>query len=146
MKKFSKSIMASQGDECEERTCYTCVNCILEFTKKLVAYLQRQHFLIIEHGRILPTPLGKAAFTSSIPPEESRQIFADLVDARQTQLVLETDLHLLYLITPHFKGLREPNWNAFIKQFKRLTKAELLVADVYQITAEYLQWAREIRP
>lgn len=102
--------------------------------------------MIIEHGRILPTPLGKAAFTSSIPPEESRQIFADLVDARQTQLVLETDLHLLYLITPHFKGLREPNWNAFIKQFKRLTKAELLVADFYQITAEYLQWAREIRP
>ena len=60
--------------------------------------------------------------------------------------MLETDLHLLYLITPHFKGLREPNWNAFIKQFKRLTKAELLVADIYNITADYLQWAREIRP
>jgi DNA polymerase theta len=109
--------------------------------------LQKQHFLIVEGGKILPTPLGKAAFSSSIPPEESRQIFADLVDARQTQsLILETDLHLLYLITPHFKGLKEPNWNAFLKQFKRLNKAELLVAEIYQITTEYLMWAREIRP
>ena len=64
----------------------------------------------------MPTPVGKAAFASSIPPEESRQIFGDLVDARQTHsLVLETDLHLLYLVTPNFKGLREPNWIAFIK-------------------------------
>ena len=123
------------------------MNCILNFTKKLVAYLQKQHFLIVEHGRVLPTPLGKAAFASSIPPEESRQIFSDLVDARQTHsLVLETDLHLLYLITPHFKGLREPNWNAFIKQYKRLTKSELLIAQIYDITPEYLSWAREIKP
>jgi len=27
--------------------------------------------LIIENGKILPTPLGKAAFASSIAPEES---------------------------------------------------------------------------
>jgi len=31
---------------------------------------------------ILPTPLGKAAFASSIPPEESQAIFYDLVEAR----------------------------------------------------------------
>jgi len=36
-----------------------------------MAYLQNKHFLIIENHKILPTPLGKAAFASSIPPEES---------------------------------------------------------------------------
>jgi hypothetical protein len=64
--------MANEDTGLGEKTCYTCVNCILEFTKKLVAYLQKQNFLIVEGGRILPTPLGKAAFASSIPPEESR--------------------------------------------------------------------------
>ena len=69
--------------------------------------------------------MGKAAFASSIPPEESMQIFADLAQARQSEgLVLDTDLHLLYLITPHYKNLREPNWDAFAKILKKLTKSE----------------------
>ena len=55
-----------------------------------------------ESGLIDPTPLGKAAFASSIPPEHSKKIFDDLREARGG-LVLETDLHLLYLITPHFR-------------------------------------------
>ena len=77
-----------------------------------MAYLKSKHFLIIENGKILPTPLGKAAFASSIAPEDSQQIFHDLVETRQTEcLILETDLHLLYLVTPHFRGLREPNWD-----------------------------------
>jgi hypothetical protein len=42
---------------------------------QVIAYLQKKHFLIIENGKILPTPLGKAAFASSISPEESAMIF-----------------------------------------------------------------------
>ena len=96
---------------------YGCRNCILEFAKQVIAYLREKHFLVVQagHDGILPTPLGKAAFASSISPEESARIFDDLEKARRAEsLVLETDLHLLYLTTPHFKGLREPNWDAFI--------------------------------
>ena len=78
-----------------------------------MAYLRKFNFLVFQEGKIAATQLGKAAFASSIPPEHSLKIFCDLAEARG-QLVLETDLHLLYLITPHFKQLREPNWEVFI--------------------------------
>ena len=98
--------------EKDYRIDYKCSNCIFEFAKHVVAYLHKKNFLIIEGNKILPTPLGKAAFASSISPDESLLIFNDLLDARQSKegLVLETDLHLLYLISPHFKNLKEPNW------------------------------------
>ena len=108
---------------------YKCANCILDFAKNIVAYLQTQRFLIVENDKILPTPLGKAAFASSINPEESMLIFNDLLNTRKKDsLVLETDLHLLYLLTPHLKNLREPNWQAFKNLFARLNIAELRVA------------------
>ena len=52
-------------------TNYSCKTCLLAFSLDVMAYLQKKHFLIIENSKILPTPLGKAAFASSIPPEES---------------------------------------------------------------------------
>ena len=61
---------------------YQCANCILEFTKHVIAYLYKKNFLIIDEDKILPTPLGKAAFASSISPEESQKIFNDLLKAR----------------------------------------------------------------
>jgi len=45
---------------------------LLAFSLDVMAYLQKKHFIIIENQKILPTPLGKAAFASSIPPEESQ--------------------------------------------------------------------------
>lgn len=46
------------------KTNYGCRNCLLVFTQQIIAYLQKKHFLIVENGKILPTPLGKAAFAS----------------------------------------------------------------------------------
>ena len=108
----------------------------------MVAYLEKQHFLIIEGEKIIPTPLGKAAFASSIQPEESILIFEDLLSARESaSLVLETDLHLLYLLTPHLKNLREPDWRAFKQIFTRLSKVEQKVAEIYNIEVGYMDWA-----
>ena len=73
--------------------------------------------------QVLPTQLGKAAFASSIPAEHGLEIFKDLAESR-SNLILDSDLHLLYLITPHYKNLREPNWEVFIERFKKLTQAE----------------------
>lgn len=128
---------------------YGCKNCILEFAKQVIAYLREKHFLVVQDGQggILPTPLGKAAFASSISPEESARIFDDLEQARRAEsLVLETDLHLLYLTTPHFKGLREPNWDAFIQVHRQLSKAEQRVGEIYGIDRDYMEWARSMRP
>ncbi|CDW81021.1 dna polymerase theta [Stylonychia lemnae] len=124
-----------------------CRNCLLEFAKQVVAYLNKFKFLTYnnEDGSVLPTLLGKAAFASSIPPEHGQKIFEDLAEARGS-LVLETDLHLLYLITPHFKHIREPNWDAFIKRFNKLTKGEKNVAEFYGIDIQYLYKATVYPP
>ncbi len=53
------------------KTNYNCKTCLHAFSIDVLAYLRLKHFLIIENGKILPTPLGKAAFASSIAPEES---------------------------------------------------------------------------
>ena len=68
-----------QIDFSEHGVNYSCKNCILEFTKQVIGYLRAKHFLVIDpKNGILPTPLGKAAFASSISPEESARIFDDL--------------------------------------------------------------------
>eukprot|EP00347_Sterkiella_histriomuscorum_P009329 403341625 len=124
-----------------------CKNCMLEFSKQVVAYLSKFKFLTFNpaEGTILPTQLGKAAFASSIPPEHGQKIFEDLAQARGN-LVLETDLHLLYLITPHFKQIREPNWDAFIRKFSKLSKGEKNVAEFYGLDMEYLYKATVYPP
>lgn len=85
----------------------------------------------------MPTLLGKASFASSIPAEFAYLIFKDLAESR-SHLVLESDIHLLYLITPHFKNLKEPNWEIFIKRFQKLTRAEQGIATFYGLDVEYL--------
>ena len=68
---------------CEmENLNYECRSCLQAFSLDVMAYLRQKHFLIINTKAILPTPLGKAAFASSIAPEESQQIFNDLVEVR----------------------------------------------------------------
>ena len=130
-----------------ENLNYACRSCLQAFSLDVMVYLRQKHFLIINTKAILPTPLGKAAFASSIAPEESQQIFNDLVEVRQSKsLILESDLHLLYLVTPHLKGLREPNWESFYKVFGRLTSSEMKIAQIYGLRREYLEWAREIKP
>jgi hydroxymethylpyrimidine pyrophosphatase-like HAD family hydrolase len=130
------------GDEILDEDCR---NCLFEFAKQVVAYLKKFNFLIFDNGKIGATQLGKAAFASSIPPEHSLKIFHDLHDARG-DLVLDSDLHLLYLITPHFKQLREPNWEVFIQKFKSLSKSERNVAQKYDIIIEYLYKATVYPP
>jgi DNA polymerase theta len=69
----------------------------------VIAYLNQFKFLFIkENGLIIKaTQLGLASFSSSIPPEFALMIFNDISESRN-KLILETDLHLLYLLTPHF--------------------------------------------
>ena len=53
---------------------------------------------------------------------------------------------MLYLITPHFKNLKEPNWEVFQRLLKKLDQSERKVADIYEIELEYIAWAQFIKP
>ncbi|GJN13402.1 hypothetical protein PR202_gb00096 [Eleusine coracana subsp. coracana] len=76
------------------------------------------------------TPLGRAAFGSSLNPEESLVVLDDLSRAREG-FVLASDLHLVYLVTPINVDV-EPDWELYYERFMQLSslEQEIPVADV----------------
>ncbi|XVF48493.1 hypothetical protein PTKIN_Ptkin03bG0194900 [Pterospermum kingtungense] len=68
------------------------------------------------------TPLGRAAFGSSLCPEESLIVLDDLSRAREG-FVLASDLHLVYLVTPINVEV-EPDWELFYGCFMELSALE----------------------
>ncbi|XP_073012513.1 helicase and polymerase-containing protein TEBICHI isoform X1 [Typha latifolia] len=65
------------------------------------------------------TPLGHAAFGSSLTPEESLIVLDDLSRAREG-FVLASDLHLVYLVTPINVEV-EPDWELYYERFMELS-------------------------
>ncbi|CAK9182717.1 unnamed protein product [Ilex paraguariensis] len=70
------------------------------------------------------TPLGRAAFGSSLCPEESLVVLDDLSRAREG-FVLASDLHLVYLVTPINVDL-EPDWELYYERFMELSALDQL--------------------
>eukprot|EP00198_Chlamydomonas_reinhardtii_P012144 XP_001701481.1 DNA polymerase theta [Chlamydomonas reinhardtii] len=75
-----------------------------------------------------PTPFGKATLASSMPPEEALVVRADLERARMS-LVLATDLHVTYLVTPIKEDLRV-DWEIYFHWFEKLSKVDARVAEL----------------
>lgn len=53
----------------------------------------------VPHKVWISTPLGRATLASGMDPKQALDVHADLKKAREG-LVLSTDLHLTYLVTP----------------------------------------------
>lgn len=66
----------------------------------------------------LSTPLGEAAFGSSLTPEECLRVHEELLRARSEGLVLSTDLHLVYLVSP-LRLLHSVLWTQPVQQESR---------------------------
>ncbi|KAI5071714.1 hypothetical protein GOP47_0013965 [Adiantum capillus-veneris] len=82
------------------------------------------------------TPLGKAAFGSSLSPEESLIVFEDLAKAREG-FVLASDLHLLYQVTPIYVEL-EPDWSLYYKKFVELSQMDQAVGNRVGVMEPFL--------
>ncbi|KAL3691255.1 hypothetical protein R1sor_004906 [Riccia sorocarpa] len=82
------------------------------------------------------TPLGRAAFGSSLTPEESLIVFEDLAKAREG-FVLASDLHLVYQVTPIHVEL-EPDWSLFYQKFVELSHLEQTVGNRVGVMEPFL--------
>ncbi|KAL2622687.1 hypothetical protein R1flu_002892 [Riccia fluitans] len=82
------------------------------------------------------TPLGRAAFGSSLTPEESLIVFEDLAKAREG-FVLASDLHLVYQVTPIHVEL-EPDWSIFYQKFVELSHLEQTVGNRVGVMEPFL--------
>ncbi|KAH9300440.1 hypothetical protein KI387_012023, partial [Taxus chinensis] len=81
-----------------------------------------------QHSQVYSTtPLGRAAFGSSLSPEESLTVLEDLARAREG-FVLASDLHLLYEITPINVEI-EPDWELYYQRFMELCPLDQAVGN-----------------
>jgi len=82
------------------------------------------------------TPLGRAAFGSSLSPEESMIVLEDLARAREG-FVLASDLHLLYEVTPINVDV-EPDWELYYQRFMELSSLDQAVGNRVGVTEPFL--------
>ncbi|XP_039143908.1 LOW QUALITY PROTEIN: helicase and polymerase-containing protein TEBICHI-like [Dioscorea cayenensis subsp. rotundata] len=82
------------------------------------------------------TPLGQAAFGSSLSPEESLVVLEDLLRAREG-FVLASDLHLVYLVTPINVDI-EPDWELYYERFMELSAIDQSVGNRVGVAEPFL--------
>ncbi|XP_059460849.1 helicase and polymerase-containing protein TEBICHI isoform X2 [Corylus avellana] len=82
------------------------------------------------------TPFGRAAFGSSLSPEESLIVLDDLSRAREG-FVLASDLHLVYLVTPINVDV-EPDWELYYERFMELPALDQSVGNRVGVVEPFL--------
>lgn len=92
-----------------------------------------------EEEHYVATPLGKACLSSSMAPNDGLSLFCELQRARQC-LVLETDLHLIYLVTPYSVSSQWGNidWLHLLTLWESLTKAMKRVGELIGIQESFI--------
>ncbi|KAF9814110.1 hypothetical protein SFRURICE_000105 [Spodoptera frugiperda] len=92
-----------------------------------------------DEERFVATPLGKACLSSSMAPNDGLSLFCELQKARQC-LVLETDLHLIYLVTPYSVSSQWGNidWIHMLTLWESLTKAMKRVGELVGVQESFI--------
>ncbi|NXO74616.1 HELQ Helicase, partial [Phainopepla nitens] len=84
------------------------------------------------------TPLGKATYKGSIDLAYCNLLYKELKKGLEG-LVLESNLHLLYLSTPYdMTSTCSPDWMIYLRQFNQLSAAEQKVADVVGVPESFI--------
>jgi DNA polymerase theta len=116
---------------------------VYSLTKKALSFLQGSEFVRWDSTSqsFIPTPFGGASVYSTLCPTDALIVFRDLSQSRK-KLVLESSLHLIYLITP-VSQLIEPDWSLFFQKYMRLPAPDRCVADVLDISERNLvKWTQ----
>ncbi|KAM4781076.1 helicase POLQ-like isoform 1-T1 [Cyanocitta cristata] len=84
------------------------------------------------------TPLGKATYKGSIDLAYCNLLYRELKKGLEG-LILESNLHLLYLATPYDLTLScSPDWMIYLRQFNQLSAAEQKVADIVGVPESFI--------
>ncbi|CAH0729305.1 unnamed protein product, partial [Brenthis ino] len=89
--------------------------------------------------KYVATSLGKACLSSSMAPNDGLSLFCELQKARQC-LVLETDLHLIYLVTPYSVSNQWNNidWLHLLNLWESLTAAMKRVGELVGVQESFI--------
>ncbi|NXX21610.1 HELQ Helicase, partial [Podargus strigoides] len=84
------------------------------------------------------TPLGKATYKGSIDLAYCNLLYRELKKGLEG-LILESNLHLLYLATPYdMTSNCSPDWMIYLRQFHQLSAAEQKVADIVGVPESFI--------
>ncbi|NXY64556.1 HELQ Helicase, partial [Callaeas wilsoni] len=84
------------------------------------------------------TPLGKATYKGSIDLAYCNLLYRELKKGLEG-LILESNLHLLYLATPYdMTSTCSPDWMIYLRQFNQLSAAEQKVADIVGVPESFI--------
>ncbi|XP_045469101.1 DNA polymerase theta [Harmonia axyridis] len=133
---FSKSTLISiQEDETSEK---------LSPVSQVVEFLKNFNFIRLQKtedglNRYMPTALGKACLSSSLPPGEGLELFTELEKARQC-FVLETELHLIYLVTPYSSCYQWPriDWMLYLEFWEKLPLSMKKVGELVGVRESFI--------
>ncbi|XP_012271353.1 DNA polymerase theta [Orussus abietinus] len=116
-------------------------------TKEAIQFLVDNEFFLLqgnENGdqRWVATPLGKACLAASIAPRDALFLFEELQKARKC-FVLDTELHIVYLVTPFNTGsqIGQIDWMIFFELWKKLSESERRVGHLVGIEERFLMSA-----
>lgn len=89
--------------------------------------------------KFVPTRLGLACLSSSMPPKDGFLLFSELQKARQN-FVLESDLHAIYLVTPFSVAyqLQDIDWYHFVDIHDKLPELMKRVGSMVGVSEAYL--------
>ncbi|KOB71427.1 putative DNA polymerase theta [Operophtera brumata] len=92
-----------------------------------------------EEIQYVATPLGKACLSASMAPNDGLSLFMELQKARQC-LVLETDLHLIYLVTPYSVSSQwgDIDWLHLLTLWESLPKAMKRVGELVGVQESFI--------
>lgn len=92
--------------------------------------------------KFVPTRLGLACLSSSVPPKVGLDLFAELHKAHQN-FVLESDLHAIYLVTPMSVAyqLQAVDWFYFAQLYDKLPEMMKRVGQLVGVTERFLMKA-----
>ncbi|XP_068756266.1 DNA polymerase theta-like [Montipora capricornis] len=98
----------------------------------------------VKDQRYVSSQLGMATLTSALSPDEALVVFAEVQKARKC-FVLESELHIIYQVTPIYIQDQWPNidWYQYLRIWERLPANMRRVADLVGIEEAFL--ARAIR-
>ncbi|XP_046614510.1 DNA polymerase theta [Neodiprion virginianus] len=116
-------------------------------TKEAMDYLTTHEFITVQETkekeqRWVATALGKACLASSVSPGEGLFLFEELQRARKC-FVLETELHIIYLVTPFNSGslTSQIDWMIFFNLWKSLSECERRVGQMVGIEERFVMSA-----
>ncbi|XP_076234404.1 DNA polymerase theta [Calliopsis andreniformis] len=92
-----------------------------------------------EGNRWVATAFGKACLAASVPPIDGLILLEELQKARRC-FVLDTELHVIYLVTPLSSGnqIGTIDWMVFLELWKSLSESERRVGQLVGVEERFL--------